>query len=203
MHRPFTLCTPESGYARYKSGVKKRPLSGYYISMNHDDVERHVTPFPGFAGVTLGGVTRKLLKEWLIWMSGRKVQRRRKDGTIAEGNQLSGCRINAALQGMRVAVRWVVDNQELAADPFRKLDEAAEESREKGILTPAELNRLIALPVSDPFSRLVVLLAARCGMRRGEIRGLQWGDIKDGIITIQHNYVNADGLKSPKIKGEP
>jgi hypothetical protein len=58
--------------------------------------------------------------------------------------------------------------------PFRKLDEAAEGSKEKGILTPAELRKLIALPVSDPFSRLAVLLAARCGMRRGEIRGLQY-----------------------------
>jgi integrase len=134
-------------------------------------------------------------------MSARKVQRKKKDGTIAEGDNLSGRRINAVLQGMRVAVRWAVDNQELVVDPFRKLDEAAEESKEKGILTPAELRTLIALPVSDPFSRLAVLLAARCGMRRGEIRGLQWGDIKDGIVTIQHNYVNVDGLKSPKIKG--
>ena len=102
--------TPESGYARYKIGVKKRPLSGYYISMNHDDVERHVAPFPGFEGVTQGEVSQKLLKEWLIWMSGRKVQRRRKDGTIAEGSQLSGRRINAVLQGMRVAVRWTIRN---------------------------------------------------------------------------------------------
>jgi integrase len=38
-------------------------------------------------------------------------------------------------------------------------------------------------------------------MRRGEIRGLQWGDIQNGIITIQHNYINCDGLKAPKIKG--
>jgi integrase len=193
--------TPASPYAKYKSGVKKRPLSGYYIAMNHDDVERHIASFAGFQGISLGAVSRKLLKEWLIWMSDRKIKRRKKDGTISEGSQLSGRRINAILQGMRVAVRWAVDNEDLAVDPFRKLDEAAEESKEKGILTPAELKKLIALPVSAPFSRLVVLLAARCGMRRGEIRGLQWGDIKDGIITIQHNFVNADGLKAPKIKG--
>jgi len=193
--------TPESNYAKYKSGVKKRPLSAYYITMNHDDVNRHIEPFLGFKGIKLGEVSRKLIKEWLIWMSSRKVQRKRKDGTISEGNCLSGRRINAILQGMRVAVRWAVDNEDISVDPFRKLDEAAEESKEKGILTPAELKRLIALPISDPFSRLAVLLAARCGMRRGEIRGLQWGDISEGIITIRHNYVNADGLKSPKIKG--
>ena len=59
------------------------------------------------------------------------------------------------------------------------------------------------MPVSDPFSQLAVLLAAWCGMRWGEIRGLQWGDIKDGIITIRHNYMNADCLKSPKLREEP
>jgi integrase len=193
--------TPESDYAQYKSGVKKRPLSAYYILMNHDDVKRHIAPFPGFQDISLDGLSRKLLKEWLIWMARKKVVHKRKDGTIAEGGLISGRRINSILQGMRVAVRWAIDNDDLTVDPFRKLDEATEESREKGILTPVELKKLIALPVSDPFSRLVVLLAARCGMRRGEVRGLQWGDIKDGLITIQHNFVNADGLKSPKIKG--
>ena len=62
-------------------------------------------------------------------MSARKVQKKKKDGTITEGNALSGWQINAILQGMRVASRWAVDNADLAVDPFRKLDEAAEESR--------------------------------------------------------------------------
>jgi integrase len=193
--------TPEGDYALYKSGVKKRPLSAYYIQMNHADVRRHIAPFPGFQNITLEGLNRKLLKGWLIWMAGKKVVHKRKDGTIAERDSISGRRINSILQGMRVAVRWAVDNEDLSVDPFRKLDEAAEETIEKGILTPVEVKKLIALPVYDPFSRLAVLLAARCGMRRGEVRGLQWGDIQDGIITIQHNYIDADGLKSPKIKG--
>jgi hypothetical protein len=147
----LTFRTSESGYAKYKSGVKKRPLSSYYITMNHDDVARHIAPFPGFAQAKLGSITRKLIKEWLIWMSDRKVKRRRKDGTIVEGSQLSGRRINAMLQGMRVAVRWAIDNEDIAVDPFRKLDEAAEESKEKGILTPAELKKLIA-PLFPPPS---------------------------------------------------
>ena len=35
-------------------------------------------------------------------------------------------------------------------------------------------------------------------MRQGEIRGLQWGDISNGIIIIRHNFVDGDGLKAPK-----
>ncbi|MDR2923403.1 MAG: hypothetical protein LBU85_08700, partial [Treponema sp.] len=30
------------------------------------------------------------------------------------------------------------------------------------------------------------------------MRGLQWGDIADGIITVQHNYQDKEGLKQPK-----
>jgi hypothetical protein len=30
------------------------------------------------------------------------------------------------------------------------------------------------------------------------MRGLQWGDIADGIITVQHNYIDEEGVKQPK-----
>ena len=193
--------SPESEYIKYKRDVKKKPLCASYIQMNHDDVLRHVATYPDFQNISLEQLNRKLLKQWQIWMAGKKVTHIKKDGTSIEGKPLSGRRINSVLQGMRIAVRWAVDNETLLSDPFRKLDEVTEETKEKGILTLEELNKLIALPVNDPYSRLAVLLAARCGMRRGEIRGLKWGDIQDDIITIQHNYVNSDGLKSPKIKG--
>ena len=191
----------DSEYVKYKRDVKKKPLSAYYVKLNHDDVAIHIASFPGFQNIKLRELTKKLLKEWLICMSTKRIVHKRKDGTESICGFLSGRRINSVLQGMRVAVRWAVDNETLSTDPFKRLDEATEESKEKGILTSAELFRLIALPVKDPYSRLAVLLAARCGMRRGEIRGLQWGDIKNGIITIQHNYTNSDGLKAPKIKG--
>jgi hypothetical protein len=60
--------TESSEYARYKRDVKKKPLTPYYIAMNHDDVQRHIAPFPGFAGVTVGGLTKALLKKWMIWL---------------------------------------------------------------------------------------------------------------------------------------
>jgi integrase len=30
------------------------------------------------------------------------------------------------------------------------------------------------------------------------MRGLQWGDIADGLITVQHNYIDGEGVKLPK-----
>jgi integrase len=190
--------TPNSEYAQFKSGVQKKPLTTYYIEMNHDDVRRHVEPFSGFAGVTVGSLNKAILKKWLIWLAGRKTQRRKKDGTIIEGNTLSGRRANTVLQAVRVAIRWAVDNEEIPSDPFRKLGEVSESIKEKGVLTFEERNKLTTLPVSDYRSRLFMLLGSFCGLRRGEMRGLQWGDIADGIITVQHNFVNKEGVKQPK-----
>jgi len=190
--------TPNSEYAQFKSGVQKHPLTPYYIEMNHEDVRRHVEPFPGFSGVTVGSLNKAILKKWLIWLAGRKTIRRKKDGTAIEGNTLSGRRANTVLQAVRVAIRWAVDNEEINTDPFRKLGEVSESIKEKGVLTFEERNKLATMPIGDYRTRLVMLLGSFCGLRRGEMRGLQWGDIADGIITVQHNFIDMEGVKQPK-----
>ena len=196
--------TPESEYAQFKKDVEKNPLTPYYIEMNHDDVRRHVAPFPGFDGVTVGSLNKAILKKWLIWLAGRKVQRRKKvDGVIVTyetDTPLSSRRTNSVLQGVRVAVRWAVDNEEIENDPFHKLGEVTENMKEKGVLTFEEREKLTEITNADCRSRLVMLLGSYCGLRRGEIRGLQWGDITDGLITVQHNFQDKGGLKLPKYK---
>ena len=190
--------TPNSEYAQYKRDVKKKPLTPGYIEMNHEDIRRHVEPFSGFDGVTVGSLNKAILKKWLIWLAGRKIIRRKKDGTIIEGDTITGRRANIVIQSVRVAIRWAVDNDEILIDPFRKLGEVSETEKEKGVLTFEERNKLTELPVTDYRTRLVMLLGSYCGLRRGEMRGLQWGDIADGIITVRHNFLNKEGLKQPK-----
>ena len=178
--------TPDSPYAKEAALVKKRPLSAYYIRMNHEDVRRHIASFPQFAGITPRKLTPALIRDWLTWLAGKG---------------LSGARVNAILQGMRVPIRYAVAREELPRDPFRNIGKAAENPREKGVLTPGEAARLIASPVTDPRHRLAVLLGTLCGMRRGEIRGLRWGDIGDGLIHIRNNWIDGEGSKAPKCKG--
>jgi len=192
----FWMTTSE--YAKFKRDVQKKPLSPSYIEMNHEDVRRHVAPFPGFTGLTVGNLNKAILKKWMIWLAGRKAILRKKDGTIIEGDTLSGRRANSIIQSVRVAIRWAVDNEDLPTDPFRKLGEVSETSKEKGVLTFEERQRLAELPATDYRSRLVMLLGSFCGLRRGEMRGLQWGDISNGLITVQHNFLNKEGLKQPK-----
>jgi len=192
--------TENSEYAQYKRDVKHKPLTPYYVKMNHDDVRRHVEPFTGFTGVTVGSLNKAILTKWLIWLANRRTIRRKKDGTITEGEKLSGRRANSILQSVRVAIRWAFENEEISADPFHKLGEVAEIIKEKGVLTFEERKKLTELPVTDKnyLSRLAMLLGSFCGLRRGEMRGLQWGDISNGIITVQHNYIDGEGVKLPK-----
>jgi integrase len=111
---------------------------------------------------------------------------------------LAGGRINKVMQAMSVAVRHAVFRGELEKDPFKNIRGAPDVRKEKGVLTPAEVTALIRAPVTDPRGRLAVLLGTLCGLRLGEVRGLLWGDIGEGVITVRHNYIDEDGLKAPK-----
>ena len=190
--------TTDSEYAQFRRNVLKKPLSVSYINMNHNDIRLHVEPFDGFFGITLGSLNKAILKKWMIWLSGRKIMRKKKNGVPAEGDTISGRRANIVIQAVRVAVRWAVDNEEIPSDPFRKLGKIAETNKEKGILSIEERNALIAAPVKNYRTRLMMLLGCLCSMRRGEIRGLKWGDIEGGIITIRNNYIDNEGIKLPK-----
>jgi hypothetical protein len=159
--------TPESDYARHKALVEKAPLSAGYIKASRRDIELYAAPYPEFEGLTVGGLTKKTVKSWLLWLAEKG---------------LSGRKINLARQSVQVPVHDAYKNEEIPAYPFLNVETAYHEKKEKGVLTPAEVEKIEQAPIADPFRHLAVLLAARCGLRAGEVRGLQWGDIAPGGV---------------------
>jgi len=182
----------DSPYAKECALIRKRPLSAYYVEQNAVNVLRYVKTFPGFEGLCLRELNSGLIRDWMVWMAEREG---------AAGRMLSGRRINAVVQTVRVAVRYAVDREELERDPFRSVKQAEESIKEKGVLTPGEVAKLIVGSATDSRRRLAILLGTLCGMRMGEIRGLRWGDIGDGLIHIRNNWINGEGSKAPKCKG--
>jgi integrase len=174
-------------YAKEKALVEKKPLSAHYMLSNRQLVKNKAVPFPGFQGVTLGGLTKPLLRQWKLWMAER--------GT-------SGRMINGALLALRVPVKQAFDDDVIPVNPFAGVKRAAHKEKIRGILTPAEIKSLVEKPVVDPYTRLAVYLSLYCSMRMGEVRGLLWGDISDGVIHICHNWQEGEGLKGCKMGSE-
>ena len=70
-------------------------------------------------------------------------------------------------------------------------------------LTPAEAERLLAHARGTTYD--MILTALRTGMRRGEIRGLQWEaiDWENRILTVRHSFCDyTQSLTSPKSNRE-
>ena len=176
---------PDSPYVRERALLYKRPLSAYYITMSGRDIKNHVKPYPGFKGLVIGDLKSGIIRDWMVW---------------AAGKGLGPRRINASLQAIRIPWRYLMDREEIDRDPFLRIKPAHFEVKEKGVLTPSEVLKLMGVELEDPRARLCVLLGALCGLRRGEVRGLQWGDVdlEGRVIHVRHNFIDADGLKMPK-----
>jgi integrase len=111
---------------------------------------------------------------------------------------MSARRINACKQAIGVAVAYAVKREGFDRNPFLSVDKATETPKQKGVLSQAEAAAVIHSVGTDGRAHLAILLGLLCGMRRGEVRGLQWGDIEGGIIHLQHNWIDKEGMKQPK-----
>jgi integrase len=64
---------------------------------------------------------------------------------------------------------------------------------DKRALTGAEVERLAE--AMDERFQLFVWLGAYCGLRTGEIRGLQWGDIHSGWVHVRRQVTEVAGVQ--------
>ncbi|MDR2923416.1 MAG: tyrosine-type recombinase/integrase [Treponema sp.] len=178
---------PDSDYVKEKALLEKKPVSAHYLLTNRRMVQTKMKPFTGFAGMTLNGLTKPVIRQWKLW--------------LAEQGY-SGRMINGAMQALRVPVRRAFFDDIIQTDPFAGVPRAAHKEKIRGVITPDEIKNLVNAPITDPRSRLAVYLSLYCSMRMGEVRGLLWGDISDGIIHICHNWQEGEGLKPCKCGSE-
>jgi integrase len=175
---------PDGDYCRQAATVKGRPIAPDYVRHNLGDIRLHIATYPPFKKMRLDEVNTGALERWQLW--------------AREVHGITGNRANHCLKLIKTAMAQAAKRGDLGADPSKAVSRAAHIAPEKGILTQAEAAAVCALPLDNPRRLLPVLLGLCCGMRRGEVRGLQWGDISDGIIDIRHNWIDGEGLKQPK-----
>lgn len=175
----------DSRYLREKRVSDKHPLSVEYIKNNQRVLRLHVVTCPLLAGITKSQLRAGHINDWKLWALER--------GTGART-------VNYALQAIRVAVRHAVERGDLPTDPLRPVKKAAETPQEPGVLKPSEIAAIVEVEEADPRVKAAILLGAVAGLRRGEVRGLRWGDIDyaGNCIHVTHNYINEEGAKGCK-----
>jgi integrase len=176
---------PGSRHIRSREIVDQKPLSLAYLDHNRRAIQLYIAPYPGFKTLRLSKLKAGIVKDWQLW-------------AMEHGATPRSC--NIALQALKVPIRDAVMRGEISADPLTIVKKVPEHPRERGVLTIAEINALIKVDEHDPRIKAAILLATLGGLRRGEIRGLRWGDIDWSmqILHVRHNTVDQEEDKAPK-----
>ncbi len=179
----------DSHYAKYKRLSENSPLSIAYIELNASGIRIHIKPYYPFKKLKMADLKPVMIEDWKIWMLERGVSARR---------------VNAVMQTMSVPIRYAFNREEVDHDPFLRIKKVVGKPKEKGVLKQSEVDKLINTHEDDARVSLAILLAVLAGLRRGEVRGLRWGDIdyKNGLIDVQNNYVDTEGAKGCKWQSE-
>jgi len=113
------------------------------------------------------------------------------DKLAADG--LDGSTIRNTLDPLRVIYRWALTREQVSMSPTTNLEVPAPEGKRERIASPVEAAALIAaLPVEQ---RGLWATAMYAGLRRGELRGLRWGDVDlaSGVIRVERGWDAKEG----------
>ncbi|HET6454322.1 MAG TPA: tyrosine-type recombinase/integrase [Armatimonadota bacterium] len=185
----------------------ERPLSYYYILTQGRYIAKHAAGYGLFKKTPLREASLYLIETWMHHLKRAGV----KSNVLIK-----------ALAAIRTPLSWAA-KRKLLDQPFSltAIVRPKEHHEKRGILSRAEVARIVALPALEnivPRPRLkggnknespapidlrqkaVVLLSELAAMRRGEIRALRWRcvDFDRKLISIEGNFIDSDGFKEPK-----
>jgi len=174
--------TKDSDYARSRA-LRGVVLSEKYMKGNRYLVSAHLSHYLK---------NKRLLDLSPAWLE--------KTILALSGAGLNARSINTTIQAVKVPFANFCRLHRLA-NALTSVEKLREEPRERGILTADEVGRIIAVQGESPRVIAAALLGALCGLRHGEVRGLQWDDVDEtaGTIHVRNNLVSeSEGIKRPK-----
>lgn len=111
---------------------------------------------------------------------------------------LSAASLNHILIVGKTAFKWAVANGKLSADPSSGLTRYGKDTKARDILSDEEVKAILSVKWEDERARVASLVAMTCGLRAGEILGLQVCDIGENRLHVRHSWSTFEGLKSTK-----
>ena len=167
-----------SGAIRTRTGERYKPS---VVREYERSLRLHV--LPTLSGARLSRIQR------------RDVQRLA-DELLASGADPST--IRNALKPLQVIFRRAIEDGDLAVNPCERLRLPAARGRRERIAAPTEAAALIV--ALRPEDRALWGCAFYAGLRRGELRALEWGDIDlaDGLIRVVRSMTSHGETHDPK-----
>jgi len=103
---------------------------------------------------------------------------------------------------LNLAFKYAIKTRLLSNNPCAAVDRPKKIKYQASFVHPDDVQKYLDL-FSDAWIYPAVVISMFCGLRRGEISGLQWDDVnfKKGVITVRHSVVDIKGqrvLKKPK-----
>jgi integrase len=120
----------------------------------------------------------------------------RKETQTRAKRERSGTAVNRELACLRAMLNKAVEWEIIGKNPASKVKDFPEPPGRNEFLKEEQAGKL--LDACHPHLRPIVLCALETGMRKGEILGLKWRDIRNGMI-----YLTADRTKNGKSREVP
>lgn len=130
-----------------------------------------------------------------------KETRKNKDGEEKKAYSASYVKHHRTV--LTVAFNFAEKHQLIEKNPMRYVEAVKQDRKQVDFLNEEEArNFLLALNGESVYWRAAVYVLIFCGLRRGELAGLQWGDLDadNGILTVQRNVINNPDTKGLIVK---
>ncbi len=153
-------------YSLYKEPALRKSSRNMYLNV----FKNHL--FPHIGSLPLASITRDVLQEMFNRYYSANV---------------SSSLIHKLVLTLRQIFRDAVEEDIIKKDPTRRL---CPPKGTTGDPVPLSIDEVEALTKSLPYDQedgLFPLLIIWTGLRRGEALGLRWGDIQDGMVSVQRS----------------
>jgi integrase len=170
-----------SDYFRELETMGKEPHIEHAQEMQKA-VKRYYLPY--FENKLLCQIDEESLQKFIVYL---KIDKK-----------LSASTVNSARNVAFVALRHAKRKKLIQQFDFDAVLRAGGKPKERGILEKEEVDKLLSLEWPSPRTRLAVLIAAKTGMRMGEVRALRVCDIHENRISVNHSWGKKSKLKCTK-----
>lgn len=174
--------------ASVRTEKKKDGNSVKYVNEGIGMLEKHVRTAPAFSRLKLPEVESKHLY--------RLIDHLKKQG-------LTPRTINRIIGYLAAAIREAARRGYAKDLPSKIIKKETENLRKRESLTADEIRRVLSMPPCrdrDVRYKPYIITAICSGMRKGELRALQWKDIdfNKNVIHVRRSYTDEGGLTRPK-----